>query len=85
MTHLSPNYLNRLFRQWTDQSIGNYIPRRRMERAMELCGEGRLLIKQVAAETGYGDPLYFSRAFHRYFFGRWPSTVRGASVSSPPR
>ncbi|MFP4027318.1 MAG: helix-turn-helix transcriptional regulator [Candidatus Brocadiia bacterium] len=74
MARLSPNYLNRLFKDWAGQPIHQYKVRRRMETAMQLLREGELLIKQVARKVGYEDPLYFSRAFHDYF-GRWPSDI----------
>jgi AraC-like DNA-binding protein len=69
---LTPNYLNHLFKQWTGETIHSYIIRQRMEQALQLCREGRLLVKQIARRVGYDDPLYFSRAFHR-FHGRWPT------------
>jgi AraC-like DNA-binding protein/quercetin dioxygenase-like cupin family protein len=74
MARLSPNYLNRLFRQWTGQPLHQYKIRRRMETAMQLLREGKLLVKQVARRVGYEDPLYFSRAFHDYY-GEWPTDV----------
>lgn len=74
MARLSPNYLNRLFRQWTGQPLHQYKIRRRMETAMQLLCEGKLLVKQVARHVGYEDPLYFSRAFHDYY-GEWPTDV----------
>jgi AraC-like DNA-binding protein len=74
LTRLTPNYLNRLFRQFTGVSIHRYLTRRRMDQAMELCRAGGLSVKEIAARVGYDDPLYFSRAFHRRF-GVPPSRV----------
>ena len=74
MARLSPNYLNRLFKEWEGEPIHQYTIRRRMEEARRLLREGELLVKQVARRVGYDDPLYFSRAFHDYY-GRWPSRV----------
>jgi AraC-like DNA-binding protein len=66
MAHFSPNYLNSLFSQWKGQGIREYIIARRMERAMELCRRGEMLVKEVSQQLGYSDPFYFSRAFQRY-------------------
>jgi AraC-like DNA-binding protein len=72
IARLSPNYLNTLFSRWKGQGIREYIITRRMERAMELCNGGGLLVKEVSQKLGYADPFYFSRAFHRYH-GCWPT------------
>ncbi len=71
-TGLSPNYLNKLFSQYTGMAIHSYIIKLRMEHAVHLLKTKEILAKQVAMEVGYDDPLYFSRAFHRYH-GKWPS------------
>ena len=65
-SRFSPNYLNTLFARWTGHSFHEYLINRRMEQAMNLCREGQLMIKEIAARCGYDDPLYFSRAFRRY-------------------
>jgi two-component system response regulator YesN len=66
MVRFSPNYLNGLFSQWKGQGIREYIIKRRMERAMELCRRGDLLVKEISQQLGYRDPFYFSRAFYKY-------------------
>ena len=71
-TGLSPNYLNKLFSQYTGMAIHSYIIKLRMEHAAHLFKTKDMLAKQVATEVGYDDPLYFSRAFYRYH-GKWPS------------
>ncbi len=75
LTRLTPNYLNRLFRQWTGRSIHQYLTDQRMTQAMRLLRERRWLIKEIARQVGYDDPLYFSRAFHRHH-GHWPTQMR---------
>jgi AraC-like DNA-binding protein len=74
LTRLTPNYLNRLFKQWMGRSIHQYLTDRRMDQAMRLLREKRWLIKEIARRVGYDDPLYFSRAFFRHH-GRWPTQV----------
>jgi AraC-like DNA-binding protein len=75
-TRLTSRYLARLFKAWTGESVHRYHIQQRMMHALRLCQETNLLVKEVARRVGYGDPLYFSRAFHRYH-GRWPNEVRG--------
>lgn len=76
LTRLTPNYLNRLFRRWSGENLHAYVTRLRMERAMRWLSETPMLAKEVALRVGYTDPLYFSRAFHRYYGSR-PSEVAG--------
>jgi AraC-like DNA-binding protein len=73
--HLTPNYLNSLFRRWTGETIHAYLDRRRMEAAMDLCRNSDLEVKQIAARVGFVDPLYFSRAFARCH-GKSPTAAR---------
>jgi len=70
--HLTPRYLNRLFHRWSGEALHEFLTRRRMEEALKLCRQKQHLVKEIAATVGYEDPLYFSRAFRRYF-GRSPT------------
>lgn len=72
--HLTPRYLNRLFHRWSGEALHEFLTRRRMEEAIKLCRQKQRLVKEIAAAVGYADPLYFSRAFRRYF-GRSPTTI----------
>lgn len=80
MLSLSEDYLNRLFRSQTGIPLHAFLTRKRMEAARKLCEESSLPIKQIALGLGYDDPLYFSRAFAK-FYGLSPSQARleGAS------
>jgi AraC family transcriptional regulator len=75
VSHLSPNHLNTLFRNWTGLPVHAWIVQKRMDKAMTLLRQKGMLAKQVALRVGYSDPLYFSRAFHKHF-GRWPSDIQ---------
>ncbi|MFA9478775.1 AraC family transcriptional regulator [Phycisphaerales bacterium AB-hyl4] len=75
LTCYSPHYLNTLFAQWTGQGIRSYLIARRMQQALELCQHTDTAIQDIAAQVGYDDPLYFSRAFRRYH-GYPPSQAR---------
>ena len=60
---LSPSHYSAMFRDYTGYSPMDYFIRLRMHRACQLLDTTTLEVKQVAAEVGYDDPLYFSRVF----------------------
>lgn len=59
---LNPDYLNRVFRRRTGVPLSVYLRLRKLERARHLLSTG-MSVKQAAAQTGFEDPAYFSRAF----------------------
>lgn len=69
-------HLTKIFRKVTGLSPMQYLLQVRMERAKELLHSG-LTIEQVAASSGYPDPLYFSRQFRKYT-GQTPTEYRHA-------
>jgi len=72
---LSESYLSALFRQSTGMGILQYQTRRRMSLARQLLDTTDLPINLVAIESGYDDPLYFSRQF-RHIQGMSPTDYR---------
>jgi AraC-like DNA-binding protein len=73
--NLSKFHFARRFRTLTGQSPIHYFIQLKMQRACQLLDTTALSVKQVAAELGYDDPLYFSRQFRR-IIGRSPSDYR---------
>lgn len=73
--HLNASYLCRLFRRYDHQSPYQYLLRLKMNLAAELLQQPTALVKQVAEETGFGDPFHFSRAF-KSVFGLSPDAFR---------
>lgn len=77
---LSPAHFSRLFRRVTGQTFQDYLISLRLSHARQLLLEGALSITEVARESGFQDPYYFSRLFHRrvgcspteYQRGTWP-------------
>lgn len=65
-------YLKSEFRQRTGLSIGSFVRKLRMEKALELIESGKCNILQTAQSVGYNNPSHFSTAFKR-FHGRLPS------------
>ncbi len=60
---LSKTRLAHLFRSRVGTSPLRYLQQVRIESAKRLLGTSSLPIREVAARVGFGDPLYFSRAF----------------------
>lgn len=72
---LSAWHFRRTFRQMTGKSPTEHLAELRMRAARFHLSEG-VPVKEVARRLGFQDPLYFSRAFRR-FWGHPPSAARG--------
>ncbi len=69
---LSPNHFRLLFRRQAGETVQARLGRLRLRRARYLVQETAMPMKQIAGETGFGDPLYFSSQYKK-FWGR-PAT-----------
>jgi AraC-like DNA-binding protein len=81
---LSARYIGKLFRDEVGLSFHEYSQGVRMQRAGYLLYQTQMLIKQVAAETGYTDSSNFIHDF-RHFYGCTPSEYRKAVGKGPCR
>ncbi len=72
---MSPSQINRKLKAIINQSTAAFIRSVRMERAMELLKNDQATIAEVAYETGFTEPAYFSRVFKNHF-GYPPSEVK---------
>ena len=72
---MSPSQINRKLKAIINQSTAAFIRSVRMERAMELLKNNQATIAEVAYETGFTEPAYFSRVFKNYF-GYPPSEIK---------
>ncbi|PIE03363.1 MAG: hypothetical protein CSA81_02480 [Acidobacteria bacterium] len=73
---MSANLLNRIFKAEMGISPTKYLISVRIEAAKKLLSkEPSMQIKNIAVETGYDDPLYFSRIFHKRT-GMYPTEYR---------
>lgn len=68
---LSPNHFRLLFQRDLRCSPQRYLMRLRLRRARSLVVGSELSFKEIAAMTGFADPLFFSRQY-RLFFGISP-------------
>lgn len=62
--YLNPDYVSRIFRKYTNTTIGNYITIQRMSHARQLLREGNT-ISQVQQKTGYESYEHFFRTFKK--------------------
>ena len=62
---MSVSWFLRCFKQYTKQSPMQYITSIRLNNAINLLENTDYNITEVAAMTGYENPLYFSRIFHK--------------------
>ena len=75
MCDLSQYHFIHLFREYTGMSPYAYLTRLRLERAKDLMTSTTMNISEIADAVGYGNPLYFSRLFHKHV-GISPSRFR---------
>src|SRR5215510_11721547 len=62
---LSVSHFKVLFREAVGLSPHQYLIRRRVERAKNLIGEGKLSICQIATESGFAHQSHLARHMHR--------------------
>ncbi|MEO8687315.1 MAG: DNA-binding response regulator [Solirubrobacteraceae bacterium] len=60
-----PDHLSHLFRRELGETVGGYLARCRIERALDLLAHSNAPIAAVAAGVGFADARYFSRFFRR--------------------
>ena len=64
---LSAGYFSKLYKEKTGYNFSDYLLKAKMYRAMQLLGDVRQRIYEVAFQVGYKNPKNFSRAFRQYF------------------
>ncbi|PZD95774.1 DNA-binding response regulator [Paenibacillus sambharensis] len=72
---LHPVYLSKIYKAETGESLGDYIIRMRMERALYLLKHSNKKIYEITAELGYQNPQYFSKMFKKHY-GLTPNEFR---------
>ena len=65
LSGLQKNYLCRVFKAQTGQTILNYIIHQRLGQAMLLLRQTPRPIVEIALESGFNDLPHFNRTFHR--------------------
>ncbi|MFD2918900.1 chromate resistance protein ChrB domain-containing protein [Terrimonas rubra] len=73
---LNPSYLSREFsRYFDDLNFGDYVRKKRIEKAMDLMKNPKIPLTEIAYLTGFSDQSHFSRIFKKYT-GDSPSQFR---------
>jgi two-component system, response regulator YesN len=65
--HLSSAYLQRLFKQQTGVSMGEWMNEQRLQRAATLLANSYMSVKEIAYTIGYEHASSFIRAFEKRF------------------
>jgi AraC-like DNA-binding protein len=65
--HLSPSYLQRLFKHQTGVCMGEWLNEQRLQRAAHLLANSYMSVKEIAYSVGYEHASSFIRAFERRF------------------
>ncbi|MDF2835094.1 MAG: two component transcriptional regulator, AraC family [Paenibacillus sp.] len=65
-THVTPQYLSKLFREKSGETFIEYMTRLRVEEAKRLLSEPGVKIYEVADLVGYSNWKHFSRVFKQY-------------------
>lgn len=63
---LSPNYLCKLFKQVTGETITHYIQNLKITRSIEYLADPAIPLSQIAEELGFYDQFHFSKVFKTY-------------------
>lgn len=72
---VSPKYLSRIFKNESGQTISQFITQSRMLTAGVRLRGSNDSVSLIARESGFADPLYFSRVF-KSFYGVSPTNYR---------
>ncbi|MEU8774204.1 AraC family transcriptional regulator [Streptomyces sp. NPDC048606] len=80
---VSSGHLHFLVKEATGQTPGRLMRRRQTLEAKRLLSRTDLTIRQVARDTGFADPAYFSRFFRRET-GLSPGEYRACVTARPP-
>jgi AraC family transcriptional regulator len=72
-----PSHLARTFRKSYGCTVGDYLRRARLERAVEELGDEQKSLAEIALAAGFYDQSHFTRAFKAHL-GTTPSRFRAA-------
>lgn len=77
------DYLNRIFKKRTGNTIFSYLHALRIDRAKQLLLTTALPLQEIAAMTGFSDEYYFNRSFKKTV-GTPPSKYRNRRIPDFP-
>jgi len=59
-------YISRLIKDYVGCNFVDYVNRKRVERAKQLLGDTKLLVKDIASTVGFENDISFRRIFKKY-------------------
>jgi len=77
-----PVYFARVFRRWTGMSVGEYLRRCRVDRAVSALAKNEAGAAALAQRLGFSDQSHFTRAFRRET-GTTPAAFRRSTTALP--
>ncbi|WP_138495014.1 response regulator [Paenibacillus pinistramenti] len=72
---LHPVYLSKVYKAETGEGLGDYLIRKRMDKAAYLLKNSNKKIYEITSELGYQNPQYFSKMFRKHY-GMTPNEFR---------
>lgn len=75
--HFSSSHVRQIFKQHTGECFGEYLIRKRMEKAGKLLEKTGLKVQEIADECGYENQRYFASSFKK-FYGCTPTEFKKA-------
>ncbi|WP_299335712.1 GyrI-like domain-containing protein [uncultured Psychroserpens sp.] len=76
IAHYSPYHFHRVFKQFTNETLNNYIARKRVEKASaDILHRDGITISELSTQYGFTSHSSFTRAFKK-FYGVSPSNFR---------
>lgn len=73
-----PNYLNRIFKGTTGETIHSYLNETRLKKALKMILETDITVEQIGRECGFLSCAYFIKRFRKKY-GTSPFKYRGKS------
>ncbi len=64
---MNPQYVSRLFKEYTGENFHVFLTRIKMEKAAQLLRDVGYLTYEVSELVGYSNPKNFTRTFKKYF------------------
>ena len=62
-----PNYVNRIFKEATGETLHSYLVQVRLKKALDMIIDGNMQISEVAAECGFSSYPYFIKCFREKY------------------
>jgi len=79
---INPSYLSREFsKHFNNLSFGEYIRKLRIEKAIDLIGQNKFSLTEIAYLTGFSDQSHFTRIFKQHT-GKGPSAYKKELIKS---